>query len=154
MPAAAFTVAGLAIEMVGVGLGAIEIRSTRRAALGFISRARFVSAAARCTMSLGGTVRLSSTGGEPDISDRVRALESRVDTLSKRVEALPEELEKQCREQIGMVMRCHQADQRDLETSIDQFAQELGAGKWRRYGTVVLLLAGAALQIAGVALAT
>ena len=153
MTAATFTVVGLCVEMLAVGLGVYEVWSTRKAALGFIGRAHFVNASGRGGLSLSSSGRTTMPGGgEPTMDDRAAALESRLEALKAQGEALPEELEKLLRMDINGAINSLRASERHLEESLDWFAQDLGAGRWRRYGTVVLLLLGAALQVAGAAL--
>ncbi len=149
------TVLGLALELGGVVLGLFEIYSSRRAAVGFIKRARHVYVSAHVKNETVVSARPTTNDPMvPTISDRVDDLDARVKRLDARIDALPKELEEAWREHTTAVIRSHEAGHRDLETALNSFAEDLGAGLWRRVLTVGLLVSGGVLQVLGVLLTT
>lgn len=148
-------VAGGAVELSGIILGAWEIWSTRKATAGFINRSRtvYLSGSARLgPITTGGTGTVSGPQLVPTIDDRVRALESCLPALEGKVKALPGDLEQRWRSDLESVTSTREHADRDLIKALDTFTRELHAGAWRRYLAVGLLIAGTiCLTAAGLA---
>lgn len=142
-------IAGSAAELIGIVLGVMEIRSTRRAAAGFINRSRNVYLAGNARLgpiTASGTATVSGLHLVPTIDDRVRALENRLPALEDKVQALSGDLEQRWRADLESVMSTRERADRDLIEALDTYTRELDSGAWRRYLAVGLLLGGTIVQ--------
>jgi len=145
---------GVLLQLAGVALGAMEIRSTRRATTGFLRRGRKLYASGGALALSGSDARLTKRGQqvEPTVEERLAALEGAVSDLRGNLRKLAQDQRAAWRSDMAAVVRTQEKKDSDLVAELDTFAQELGAGRGRRVAAVVFLTLGLALQGASIML--